>query len=120
MKIEVSNGEILDKFCILQIKKSKTNDVNKLTNINRELNELKKAYVEIGFDKSDHDKLLTINLKLWDVEDKLRELEKINKFDNVFIHLARRVYKLNDKRAVVKREVNTKTKSKLIEEKIYK
>jgi Family of unknown function (DUF6165) len=117
IKIPVSNGELLDKISILKIKYE---HAPKNKNIHEELIEL----TEIAFKNFLHDddyikKLYDINIKLWNVEDKLREFEKKNKFDEEFIELARSVYKLNDNRAKIKKEINKKTNSKYKEVKIY-
>ena len=111
MKIEVSIGEIVDKYTILMIKASKIQDPAKLENINKELTYL------IGILKKEdplmtdypHTKaLFEINKELWKVEDDLRDLERVKDFGKEFVILARNVYKLNDKRAHIKKEINIK------------
>ena len=89
MKIEVSNGEIVDKLTILQIKK-------------------------INITESEN-----VNKKLWDVEEHIRKKENKKEFDDEFVNLARNVYILNDKRAEIKKRINTITNSNFIEEKSY-
>ena len=124
MKIEVSNGEILDKITILIIKSKRITDPNKLKNINAELEELL-PYLDIfGYSSNESvrslvQELENINKKLWDVEDELRDKERKKYFDDNFIELARLVYFTNDKRAEVKKKLNEITNSKLIEEKSY-
>lgn len=120
MKVEVSNGEILDKLSILEIKLEKIKDENKLKNIQGEYNILKNTSKEIVFDTNIYEKLLNVNNRLWNIEDKLREKERKKEFDTEFIELARSVYFTNDERADIKRKINIETKSKLIEEKSYK
>jgi len=122
MKVEVSNGELLDKLSILEIKSEKITDSGKLKNVNKErkvlLKEMKKipSFSEI---ENLHKELRQINEKLWDIEDELRNLEKQKRFDNTFIELARSVYYTNDQRSVIKKNINRITKSSLIEEKSY-
>ena len=121
MKVEVSNGEIVDKISILLIKMEKMKDSNKINNVDKELKQLLPYLDEIGINVEDElfKKLKKMNLKLWDIEDKLRKLESQKKFNNEFIELARQVYYTNDLRCVIKKEINIKTKSELIEEKFY-
>ena len=107
---EISAGELIDKITILEIKKLKITDKNKLIEIEKELlslNESKKKFI------LDEDKILkfqtelkNINLKLWDIEDGKRSAEKNNDFGKNFIELARSVYKFNDKRAKIKLAIN--------------
>ncbi|MDG1039835.1 MAG: DUF6165 family protein [Polaribacter sp.] len=126
MKIEVSNGEIIDKYTILEIKLSKIKDENKLINIQHEFNTLtpdvKKIYAEATEAthlKNLHNSLLEVNKKLWKIEDDIRECERANDFGQTFIALARAVYYVNDDRSDVKKEINTYTGSDLVEEKSY-
>ena len=124
MKIEVSNGEILDKITILLIKSKKITDQTKLKNINNELNELVSFLDIVGYktNVTVYDlvtELETVNEKLWVVEDKLRDKERSKQFDEEFIQLARSVYFTNDERARIKKRLNEVTYSKLVEEKSY-
>lgn len=128
MKIEVSNGEIIDKYTILKIKLSKINDPEKRLNIRRELKLLKECadLIYANLPKKDFKivanlgiALQEINEKLWKVEDEIRECEKAQYFDEDFIALARDVPKLNDQRAKLKYEINAITGSLLVEEKSY-
>ena len=122
MKIEVSNGEILDKISILALKKSKIQDKTKLENIYYEYKTLLPYFDQIINTKQLGDiywNLSSVNTELWDVEDKLRELEKSRTFNTEFIELARSVYYLNDRRAELKRDINILSGSDLIEEKSY-
>ncbi|MBR9997655.1 MAG: hypothetical protein KFF73_01730 [Cyclobacteriaceae bacterium] len=120
MKIEVSNGEVVDKLTILEIKLDRIKDEEKLNNIRKEYVILSKAVSKI-INKEDplYQQLLKINQFLWDVEDRIRKLEKQKDFGEKFIELARSVYIHNDERAKTKMVINKKTNSNLIEEKSY-
>jgi len=126
MKIEVSNGEIIDKYTILEIKLSKITDAKKVANIQQEYNTLtpdvKKLYAEAKEElhlKKLYQNLLDVNKKLWKIEDDIRECERANDFGQTFIDLARAVYYINDDRSDVKKEINIYTGSDLVEEKSY-
>ena len=122
MKIEVSTGEIVDKLSILQIKKLNILEEDKLINIKKEFDYLLNIVEnEIGILTSDelYLKLFTINKKLWDIEDDIRDKERLNSFDDKFIELARSVYFTNDERAKIKKEINLKYGSDFVEEKSY-
>ena len=122
MKIEVSSGEIADKISILIIKKERIKDKSKLSNIQKELDHLLPCMDEIGIGLEDEFflKLKSINEKLWDIEDSIRDLESKKQFDHIFIDTARQVYRINDKRCRVKNQINEETGSWLREEKSYK
>ncbi len=120
MKIEVSNGEIVDKLTIIEIKLKHITDEAKRKNLQNEYEVLDEAVKKI-IDK-DHDlykALLTINQELWDIEDTIRDLERDKDFGDKFIQTARAVYFTNDKRSEVKRQINELTGSALVEEKSY-
>ena len=125
MKIEVSNGEVLDKYSILQIKSERITDPTALKNVRRELESLQPAVDKIRSKESSdafstlQDQLLEVNTQLWEVEDVLRGLEKSKDFGASFVAAARSVYQLNDRRAAVKKEINLLTGSSLVEEKSY-
>jgi hypothetical protein len=124
MKIEVSNGEIIDKLSILFIKLSKVKDEIKLINIKKEYDELYPIYENIilnyGNDvKEYYTNLVEINSILWKIEDDIRKCEAKLDFGKTFIELARSVYYTNDKRAEIKKKINIYTNSILIEEKEY-
>ena len=120
MKIEVSNGEIVDKLTILLIKQSKIKNQDKLNNINKEIDMIAKiSETIIPRDHSLFSQLLKVNKKLWDVEDWIRAKESRGEFDEAFVDLARSVYILNDERAKIKKEINELTRSELVEEKSY-
>jgi hypothetical protein len=120
MKIEVSNGEIIDKLTIIQIKLERIKDVEKVRNLKKEFDELKSATeLIIGMDDPLYTQLYKVNCELWDIEDHIRDLERNKDFGVDFIETARAVYIKNDKRSEVKREINLKTSSGFIEEKSY-
>jgi hypothetical protein len=116
----ISIGELFDKLTILQIKRKKIQGI-KLNNIENEIIELegviKKNNLEI--DNNFFSELKKINFGLWEIEDKIRLKDSKNEFDEEFIDLAKSVYKENDKRASLKKEINLKYGSFLIEEKSY-
>ena len=120
---KISFGEFLDKLTILEIKSERITDEIKLANINKEKTILKniwenseKAAVDIS---SEYEALKSVNEKLWEIEDDIREKERKKEFDQEFIELARSVYVTNDERARIKKEINTKLGSDLVEEKSY-
>ena len=125
MKVEVSDGEILDKLSILEIKLDKIENVQKLTNIQKEYDTLKETigeppwYEHVFRNYGFYWQLKEINETLWEIEDEIRIKEKKQEFDSQFVELARLVYKTNDKRAQIKKEINIHTKSNLLEEKSY-
>ena len=123
INIPVSVGELVDKITILEIKKIKIKDKNKLLNVNREYKYLKETLrkkIKISLKiKNEILALKKINLKLWNIEDKKRRAERNKKFDSVFIKNARNVYIYNDIRAKTKHNINVLAGSKIIEEKSY-
>lgn len=124
MKIEVSTGEIVDKLSILEIKLLKIEDPAKLDNVINELAELNPCYITLidlygDVIKRLYLKLSKVNHRLWEIEDSLRILEHSKTFNKDFIFLSRSVYKINDLRSRIKREINNLTDSTLIEEKSY-
>jgi hypothetical protein len=120
MKIEVSNGEIIDKLTIIQIKLERIKDKSKLKNLENEYNQLIQTASSI-LSTSDplYVSLYEVNCTLWDIEDQIRDLERKKDFGNDFVSTARAVYIQNDKRSEIKREINIRTSSGLIEEKSY-
>ncbi|MDX9928459.1 MAG: DUF6165 family protein [Bacteroidales bacterium] len=120
MNIEVSNGEIIDKLTIIRIKLERISDEAKLANLRREDAVLSKA---AGAIISENDPLYrdlyAVNCRLWDIEDRIRDLERRKDFGNDFIETARSVYLENDRRSEIKRAINLQTGSGLIEEKSY-
>lgn len=120
MKIEVSIGEIVDKLSILQIKTDLIKDEEKLANVKKEYDYLYDiVFSEMKIEQSDFFDMVSINQKLWKIEDDIRDKERAKTFDDEFIELARAVYFTNDKRAEVKKGINTKYGSLFVEEKSY-
>ena len=120
---EISAGELIDKITILEIKKLKISNKEKLIEIHKELISLNKTMTifipnEDKIKKHKED-LKNINLKLWEIEDGKREAEKNNDFGPEFIILARNVYKLNDERAKIKLDINNSLGSNIKEIKAY-
>ena len=122
--VPVSYGELIDKITILEIKSKQMTDPAKLANVRNELDQLNAtwaAHPAAATDIADERaRLLAVNETLWDIEDRIRLKEKAQAFDQEFIELARAVYFRNDERAAVKREINLKLGSQLVEEKSYK
>ena len=120
---EISAGELIDKITILEIKKEKIKNKEKLEEVNKELISLNKTMEKSINDESKilsfRNDLKNINLKLWDIEDGKRSAEKNNKFDEKFIQLARNVYKFNDERAKIKLAINNALGSNIKEVKSY-
>ena len=123
INVPISLGELLDKISILEIKNEKIKDENKLNNITKELISLKKTLELLDLNNKElkplYDKLKEINLKLWNVEDDIRILEKEGKFEEKFIQLARNVYITNDQRFEIKNQINISFNSDFVEEKSY-
>ena len=120
INVPISVGELIDKITILEIKKDKLKNL-KLKNILKELSFLRTVLEKNNILIPDeiYFQLKSINLKLWDIEDKIRIKEKNKEFDNEFIELARSVYLNNDKRSEIKKELNIIFNSEIIEEKSY-
>jgi predicted nuclease with TOPRIM domain len=120
---EISAGELIDKITILEIKKTKISNKDKLNDIEKELsslNETMKKFIPNNSNIQDLiNKLKEINLKLWDIEDGKRAAEKNNEFGEKFIELARNVYKFNDERAKLKLTINNSLGSNIKEVKSY-
>jgi hypothetical protein len=122
INIPVSVGELFDKITILRIKAARLSDAGQVANVRRELEALEAVAAGApGSPELDAlvARLQAINDALWDVEDGKRAHEREGRFDADFIALARRVYKENDQRAAVKREINQLTGSTLVEEKSH-
>ena len=120
---EISAGELIDKITILEIKKEKIKNQDKLKEIIKELSSLRSTMIELIPDISKVEKLKhnlkEINLKLWDIEDGKRSAEKNKDFGEKFINLARNVYKFNDERAKIKLSINNILGSNIKEVKSY-
>jgi hypothetical protein len=121
--VPISPGELLDKITILRIKCARIADPAKLANVRLELSRLEHsraaslpAAADLAAEESE---LERVNAVLWDIEDRIRELEAQQRFDAAFIELARSVYLRNDERAAIKRRINLKLDSALVEEKSY-
>ena len=121
--VPISPGELIDKITILEIKSQRITDPAKLANVRTELAMLKETWsasawsaIDIGAEWSG---LRDVNAQLWDIEDRIRDKERESQFDAVFVELARAVYVTNDERAAIKRRINTKLRSVLVEEKSY-
>ena len=114
--VPISVGELLDKITILQIKSQYTNNIY----VTKELESLIRVAKQNNvFDFKYLNELLNVNKLLWKIEDDLRVLEKNQEFNDVFVKLARSVYKTNDIRASIKKEINEKYNSSFNEVKIY-
>ena len=121
--VPISVGELIDKITILRIKQQKADDAQKLANIENELKQLENVWRQSDYSAIDISELIQqlteVNETLWNIEDDIRAKEAANEFDEQFIRLARSVYQKNDLRAALKKEINSKTGSDLIEEKLY-
>lgn len=120
----VSWGELIDKITILEIKAARIEDAAKLVNVKRELDALSAIRDEALPEGADIHaltaELRAVNEKLWDIEDDIREKERAQDFGAGFIELARAVYRTNDRRAALKRQINEALGSDLVEEKSYR
>ena len=124
LRVAVSWGELIDKITILEIKSQKLVSEMALANVRKELTLLtaaaEKNLSEIQIVLELKSKLRMVNEALWEIEDSIREKEERQEFDDQFIKLARSVYKRNDERAAIKREINRLLDSEIVEEKGYK
>ena len=122
VSVPVSVGEMIDKLSILQVKKQKITNEEKLAYVNKEfelLYNLSSTYLNEPVIESLYHQLVQVNSSLWDVEDKLRVLEKEQRFEGEFVSLARKVYFTNDERFRIKNEINSNTSSEIREVKEY-
>jgi hypothetical protein len=124
IKVPISPGELLDKITILRIKSQRMSDPAKLANVRLELRALEdtwnaSAHAKIDLE-ADISALLSVNERLWVIEDDIRGKERAQLFDAEFIRLARAVYVENDERAAIKRRINTTLGSSIVEEKSYR
>ncbi len=123
IKVPVSPGELLDKITILRIKSQRMSDPGKLRNVRLELEQLQDTWSESPYSAADLDgdvnALLAVNERLWVIEDDIRDKERAKTFDADFVRLARAVYVENDERAAIKRRINLKLGSTIVEEKSY-
>jgi hypothetical protein len=123
LSVPVSIGELIDKLSILQVKKIKVTNPDKLLFINKEydlLYEMSSEFLQIKDILQIYDDLINTNLKLWEVEDELRVIESTKNFDDTFTELARLVYYTNDERFRLKDKINSLTNSEIKEQKDYK
>jgi hypothetical protein len=121
--VPISPGELLDKITILRIKSARMTDAAKVANVRVELAELEKTWKEAvgSADVRDDERALqAVNERLWVIEDDIRDKERAQAFDARFIELARSVYIENDQRAAIKKRINVKLGSRIVEEKSYK
>ena len=123
ISVPVSFGELLDKVAILEIKSERMRDPAKLANVRRELDALNDTWAQAPQSRTDIRELLAalkaVNERLWVIEDDIRIKESKQEFDAEFIRLARAVYFENDERARLKRDINIRLGSALVEEKSY-
>lgn len=123
LSVQTSPGEFLDKLTILEIKSERIADGGKLANVRRELELLKATWAAAAPAGTDLSALTAglkaVNEALWDIEDAIRLKEASQAFDGEFVELARSVYRTNDRRAAIKREINLALGSDLLEEKSY-
>lgn len=117
--VPISIGELYDKYTILQIKKEKINDIDKLLYITTELTYLQPFIDHLNLELQMVEKIKNVNKKLWEIEDNIRIKEEKQEFDDEFIILARLVYKTNDERYSIKTTINNKFNSKIQEIKSY-
>ena len=121
--VPISPGELIDKITILEIKSQRMTDAAKLHNVRTELALLTDTWRASPFAATDiraeWDGLREVNGKLWDIEDRIRDRERDGDFGAEFIELARAVYVTNDVRATLKKKINTRLGSTLVEEKSY-
>lgn len=123
ISVPISPGELIDKLTILEIKSERMSDAKKLANVKLELKLLSETWIASDYAKIDIQtewlELKRINGELWDIEDDIRDEERNQRFGEQFIKLARAVYFINDDRAAIKRQINDKLGSKIVEEKSY-
>jgi Family of unknown function (DUF6165) len=123
ISVPVSPGELLDKVTILRIKSKRMSDAAKLANVRLELKVLEETWAASTYARADIAvevaALLDVNERLWVIEDDIRDKERAQAFDAEFIRLARAVYVENDERAAIKRRINLKLGSSIVEEKSY-
>lgn len=123
ISVPIAHGELIDKITILEIKSERIRDSAKLANVRVELDLLNRTWAADPASRPDiageRAELKRVNEALWDIEDRIRLKEKAKAFDAEFVELARSVYIRNDERAAIKRAINVKLGSTLVEEKSY-
>jgi len=120
MEVPLPLGDVVDRITILRIKVRKIEDVAKRVHARRELQLLERRWSMLGHGRLPQEaELEGVNETLWEVEDRLRDMEAREQFDAAFVEAARSVYKLNDRRAALKRAINEALGSELVEVKSY-
>jgi hypothetical protein len=123
LNVQTSPGEFLDKLTILEIKTERITDPAKLANVRRELDQLRATWAASPLAGRDVTRLVAelkaVNVTLWEIEDRIRGQEAEQRFDGGFVELARSVYRTNDRRAALKRELSLALGADLLEEKSY-
>ncbi|MFM7067597.1 MAG: DUF6165 family protein [Gammaproteobacteria bacterium] len=121
--VPISPGELIDKITILRIKAARITDAQKLANVKVELEALERVWLECGLPitqvEAEERALQDVNTRLWDIEDRIRDEERAQRFGAEFIALARSVYVENDERAALKKRINLALGSRIVEEKSY-
>jgi hypothetical protein len=121
--VPIGLGELIDKITILEIKAERVGDENKLGNINRELVLLRRTRQETTLSDTTLDcltaELRSTNERLWNLEDTIRNCERTKDFGELFVATARQIYRTNDQRAALKRQINLHLGSTIVEEKSY-
>jgi hypothetical protein len=124
LNLQTAPGEFLDKLTILEIKSERMSDTSKLANVRRELELLRETWAASPLSVRDVAALVAqlkhVNVALWEIEDAIRAKEAAKAFDAEFVELARSVYRTNDRRAEIKRELNVALGSEILEEKSYR
>ena len=116
----ISVGELYDKISILEIKLAYMDSPEKIANVANEYKQLRQISENYPINQSLYEKLKNVNQQIWDIEDGIREEERNKDWGEEFIQFARNVYFMNDKRAAIKKEINTIYGSEIVEEKSYK
>ncbi len=123
IQTEISPGELFDKITILEIKQGRISDPEKRANVIKEyqlLTEVRDQQIHVSEDLIPLvEALKEVNLTLWQIEDDIRDCERLKDFGPAFVKLARRVYQENDQRAAIKYKINQLLHSNLVEEKSY-
>ena len=123
LQVPIAPGELLDKISILQIKAERITDPTALSNVLHELELLDKLWLKNNRETNEitslREQLKQINERLWQIEDDIRECERNRDFGEIFIELARAVYITNDQRAAIKKQINQRLGSVIVEEKSY-
>jgi hypothetical protein len=124
IRVPISPGELLDKITILRIKSQRMSGAEKLANVRLELQSLEETWDSSAYARVDVETevraLMAVNERLWVIEDDIRDRERAQDFSAEFIRLARAVYFENDERAAIKRHLNLKLGSTIVEEKSYR